>query len=1153
MTTKRMIGVEGSSKGFYILELFRSRKKLIIVTPNQKSLEILSQDLNTFLGEENVFELPGWDTLPFEQVSPDIEITSKRIITLQKISEFDSWVCITTPFALIQSTIPPHIVNSLKIKLSHNNTFDTDLIVSKLKKFGFREVTSVESLGEFSIKGSVLDFFSSTTSLPTRIEHHQGIIQRISSFSTETQRTITPIESITILPLTEFLPADEEGSFSLHEVLKKIKDRGRLLQTPPREIAKLMSAARLHSSFPACELLLPLFTKETSATYETLPDEAQILFDDERSITEEFEDLQVLVDERFETFIHDQYCIPEKESLYANATETIKHLKSKHIASFNIVSMLSDSSHAEEKKKVKTITHFSLSTKLRTKIGTGDALQPLKKTINEFRKQKYRVAFIVGNIERGEKLSKILLEIGFDVPILLGPLSIFINDDRNQIGISIGVIHNGFELPHEKLVFISEEEIFGERSLKKKRSTKVSLKKILNSLGNLNEGDFVVHSDHGIAKYRGLQNIDVDDHSGDFLILEYADSKLYLPVHNISRVQKFVSQEGQTPQLDKLSNPYKWIKTKQKVRESVAALAGDLIRLYALRSVSKGWRYEPWGADDEKFAEEFQYTETEDQGKAILDTIDDLSKDTPMDRLVCGDVGFGKTEVAIRAAYKALQHARQIAVLVPTTILVEQHKRSFQKRLEGYPFTVEAVSRFYSPKKNKEVIEKLKKGEIDVVIGTHRLLSKDIEFKDLGLLIIDEEHRFGVKQKERLKSYRTSVDVLTLTATPIPRTLHMSLLGIRDISVIATPPVDRRTIRTYVAENDEQLLKDAILRELKRGGQVFFVHNRIPTLPSVMAELLSLVPEARMEFAHGQMNETELENIMQRFIEGNIDVLLSTTIVESGIDIPNANTIIINNAGAFGLAQLYQLRGRVGRSTRQAYCYFLVPSNKRLNFDAQRRLQALQSLDDLGLGFQLAVRDLEIRGAGNLLGKEQSGSVLSVGYELYSQILKEAVLNLKGEELSLSEIIEPEIKLLGQACIPDFYIPDISERLLMYQRLASIASNDDAKDILLEIEDRFGVIPPPLRDYIDLMTLRSLLKNFGILKAEQTESKVNLSVSAKAPLSFDRITSVLKSYPDEISLSKNLVLSIKSKGDKILRPGEILAVCEEIFSKIKRD
>jgi transcription-repair coupling factor (superfamily II helicase) len=746
-------------------------------------------------------------------------------------------------------------------------------------------------------------------------------------------------------------------------------------------------------------------------------------------------------------------------------------------------------------------TLIELSTRMKTQVGSGSAFAPLKTFLNKWRQAGYSIALTVGSTSRAQRLQSILLDIGTDAPVLTTSGIDWARATRRAgVAIIVGHIANGFRLPTERISFLAENEIFGERSYRSGKAPRVSAKKLLSTLALLRENDYLVHIDYGVGVYRGLKHLTVDGVLGDFLHIEYSDSTLYLPAHQIGKIQKFVGAEGQQPIVDKLSST-RWARTKQKVRDSIVTLAGDLIRLYASRSVSKGWRFEPYGAEDERFADTFPYDETPDQRKAIEETINDLAREKPMDRLVCGDVGFGKTEVAIRAAFKCTQHARQVALLVPTTILVEQHKRNFIERFSGYPVKIGAVSRFYPAHENQKTLEQVASGELDIVIGTHRLLQHDVQFKDLGLLLIDEEHRFGVKQKERLRSYRANVDVLTLTATPIPRTLHMSLLNIRDISLIQTAPVDRRVVQTYVAERDDALIRDSILREIRRGGQAFYIHNRVQNIGLLAQRLSELVPEARFEFAHGQMTESTLERIMKRFVDREIDVLVATTIIESGLDVPNANTIIIDRADQFGLAQLYQLRGRVGRGKRQAYAYLIVPHLKTLSGEAHERLKVLQSLDTLGAGFNLAIRDLEIRGAGNLLGKEQSGSVLSVGFDMYCRILQEAVADLRGNEPLLEDTIDPEIRIIGvDAFIPETYVPDIGERLVLYQRLSNLRSDEEAFDIQSELEDRFGPYAIEVDNLMLIMRYRSLLRRHGIVKADVTPARASLSFSPIALL-----------------------------------------------------
>lgn len=1100
------------AKAWFIGELLRNSRRLLVITHDQKTREELTYDLETIVGDARPF--PSWELLPYEAISPSPDITASRISSLNSLS--GEFLVVTQASELLRKTIPLELIKNRSINLKIGESVSSD----SLESLGYTHTSLVSEVGQYGARGDVIDIFPVGYKNPVRLEGRDRIVS-IREFDPESQRSLNILESLRILRIRESLLPDSS----------LIPNLAKASEAPPSEEKDLLRKIDSGKFFEGCEWLSP----KHSTILEMLPKDTKILLLEKDKIYEALEEEENLIFERFNRMREEHRIVLEPSYLFSNVSKVKNLLKESE--SF-------DSLYT--KKAPKVLPQAELKIKTISKIGSGDVFLPLRSNIKEWREDlNHRMAFIVGTKERAERFKRILLNhVEIDSPILETTLVKWFNETKDPVAILIGSLKSGFILKDQGLSVISEEELFGERSFRQKKAKRVSLKKLLASLGNLSEGDYVVHTDSGIAKYEGIVHRSGDEYEGDFLVLRFADSKLFVPVHNVSKVQKFVAADGQIPQLDKLSNPYKWIKTKKKVRESVAVLAGDLIKLYAARSIAKGWRYDHIGALDDQFAESFPFDETPDQAKAIEESLNDLASDRPMDRLVCGDVGFGKTEVAIRAAYKVVQHRRQVAVLVPTTILVEQHKRSFEKRFGGYDITIEGVSRFSSPKKNKEVLGKLSNGDVDIIIGTHRLLSKDVSFKDLGLVIIDEEHRFGVKQKEKFKALKKSVDVLTLTATPIPRTLHMSLLDIKDISIIATPPADRRLIRTYIS--DDSIVEDAIQRELKRNGQVFFVHNKIPQLATFAHRIKEMFPEANVAFAHGQMNERDLERIMKQFLEREIDILISTTIVESGIDIPNANTIIISDAPNFGLAQLYQLRGRVGRSSRQAYCYFLVPRSKKLSIDAEKRLEALRSLDDLGLGFQLAVRDLEIRGAGNLLGKEQSGNVISVGFELYSQILKEAVANLKGEELELDELIEPEVRFLGSAYIPEDFIPDISERLILYQRLSGARSDDDFRELKEEISDRFGNLPREFQSYFDLMRCRALFKQKGILRAEQKETEILLTLSPRASFSMDKLEKVLS---DSISLSKNLILSIKTK--RALEPGEILGVCYQIFETIE--
>ncbi|MCL4131398.1 UNVERIFIED_CONTAM: hypothetical protein GTU68_021149 [Idotea baltica] len=691
----------------------------------------------------------------------------------------------------------------------------------------------------------------------------------------------------------------------------------------------------------------------------------------------------------------------------------------------------------------------------------------------------------------------------------------------------------------EKLLTLNEE---------KKRSNAAKpqqIKRVLNSLAKLAAGDFIVHVDYGVGSYKGLTQVTTNGRTGDFLELEYAEkAKLFLPVDQIGKIQKYSGSDGRQPALTKLGGKT-WEKAKAKVKQQVAELAGQLLSTMARRELAVAEPFPELDAEDRAFAEDFGYEETPDQATAIEAVLGDMVAPRPMDRLVCGDVGYGKTEVAFRAAFKAANSGKQVAILVPTTVLAKQHYLNFQTRFENTAVSVASLNRLNTPAENKEILRRLKLGMVDVVIGTHRVIQKDVEFADIGLVIIDEEHRFGVAAKERFKRMRSSADILALSATPIPRTLNMSLVGIRDLSLIETAPSNRQVIRTYVAEYDESLVREAIVRELSRSGQVYFIFNRVEGIELITHELRELVPEARIEFAHGQMKGKQLDSIMQRFVDREIDVLVSTTIVESGLDIANANTMIIRKAESFGLAELYQLRGRVGRSEKRAYAYLLVSNPGKLKAEAKKRLEVLRSLDDLGVGFRLALEDMEIRGAGNLLGKDQSGHVNQLGYELYAKILKDAVEQLRRQSLTDAERaddipqIDPDIKIGFPNHIPPLYVPDVGERLVIYQRLIDIADPTEIFDIAEELQDRFGAFPEELEFLLQFMRLRALAKSKGITSIRLSEEALLVSFHAEVSLDTEKLLTLIEEDREVLKVSPSKTISLRLRDAAIESPEEV--------------
>lgn len=1139
---KKVIGLHGSACGWYISSLLAECPRAVIVCKDRRAADELVDDLHFYAGPGSGSLFPSWETLPMELVSPGTDVSAVRLRAIAAITRGDPFVLVTSAEALVQKLVAIEALEAHSRVLSLNAEASREGLVSSLMDAGFSPARNVAEVGEFSAKGLVVDFFPSTSPYPVRVELRDGAIVRMQLFSPESQRALSDIPQAEILPVRELaLPLWHSQHREL--VVNRLKERASATGAPPREVEKVLQALEQREEYPGLELLQYLAAPTPLPTLlDILPEDTRIITVDGHQAFRAIEEFCESCRERSARLEEEQLLIPCAADVYDDEETICKKLMSRAAVE---LSGVHDAAPDERVENVRSESTTDLATRMRSAVGSGSAFQPLKEYLDAWRNKGFSIAFSVGSTSRAKRLQDILLDIGTDAPILTTHAQGWIQAPRRAaVTIIVGHLSSGCRLPNAKLCFVSENEVFSERSYRSSSVPKLSAKRLLSALSLLKEGDYIVHIDYGIGVYHGLRHVTVEGVLGDFLQIEYSDSRLYLPAHQIGKIQKFVATEGQQPHVDKLGST-RWFRTKKKIRDSIVTLAGDLIRLYASRSVAKGWRFEPEGAEDERFADSFPFDETPDQRKAISETLTDLATDKAMDRLVCGDVGFGKTEVAIRAAFKCAQHARQVAVLVPTTILVEQHKKSFIDRFAGYPAKIAAVSRFYSAAENQKTLDAVASGDVDIVIGTHRLLQHDVQFKDLGLLIIDEEHRFGVKQKERLRSYRANVDVLTLTATPIPRTLHMSLLNIRDISLIQTPPVDRRAVHTYVAERDDALVRDTILREVRRGGQVFFIHNRVQNIALVTSHLAELVPEARFEFAHGQMTETSLEPIMRRFLNKEIDVLVTTTIIESGLDVPNANTMIIDRADQFGLAQLYQLRGRVGRSKRQAYAYMLVPHLRSLTGEAHERLKVLQSLDSLGAGFNVAIRDLEIRGAGNLLGKEQSGNVLSVGFDMYCRILQEAVADLKGDEPLLEDIVDPDVRIVGvDAFIPESYVPDIGERLVLYQRLSNIRDDAEAFDLQREIEDRFGPGSEEVDNLFLLMRYRGLLRSYGIVKSEVTPHKTSLTFSPLAllrdghkPTSNTRVDglkalNLVQKHPHEYRFGRGNTLSILLKAEK---------------------
>ena len=1093
-------GLEGSSPAYLLSRLIpASGAPLLVLTPDQDAADELLGELRYFCAEpETIFSFPSWDVTPFEQASPHPDVIGERLNALLRLMDGRARAVVLPVSCALQRVIPRHTLGEVCQYLVTGEELEREGLVAKLVKLGYSHVPMVEDRGSFSVRGGILDIFPPDLTRPVRIEFFGDLVETMRLFDPLTQRSLEPIAELVLLPSREVILSDQV----LKEFAPRLKRRCDHLGIGADRRRELLEQLQHAIYPPGIDFLQPMFHPdlETLLDYagpgaiRVLVDPAALAhageyFAAELSQAAARAELRDLVTcEAGDLYLS----YPELEQLLAGGPRLM-------------LPRLAIEGEGGELLRLQTEGNADLKLELGPE---GDrVLAPLTERIRSWMDQGFRVLVPCHQPGQARRLYELLSHYRLPLEILEERFPQALSRPPGQVEVLIGEISRGFRLEAERLVVIAEEEIFGKR-VKRRGLSEARKQQLLTSLAELKPGDHMVHIDFGVALYRGLQHLSLTGIEGDFLLLEYAGGdKLYLPVDRINLVQRYVGAEGIEPKLDRLGGAG-WEKAKAKARAEVQEMAAELLKIHAAREVQEGHRFSP--ADDmyREFEASFAFEETPDQAAAIDQVIADMESPRPMDRLVCGDVGYGKTEVAMRAAFKAAMDGKQVAILVPTTVLAQQHAESFQGRLKDYPVRVEMLSRFRTPLQQKEILAGVKRGEVDIVIGTHRLLQKDVVFKDLGLLIVDEEQRFGVAHKERLKQFRAVVDILTLTATPIPRTLYMSLMGIRDLSIIDTPPVDRLAIKTFVSRASDELIREAVLRELRRGGQIFFVHNRVQSIGAMEEELKRIVPEARIVVGHGQMPEKDLERVMLSFMHGEANLLLCTTIIESGLDIPTANTLIVNRADTFGLSQLYQLRGRVGRSKTRAYAYLLIPGEGSISPDARERLKIIQELTELGAGFRIATHDLEIRGAGDLLGARQSGDIVAVGYELYAELLDEAVRTLKGE--ALPERVEPEIKLKVPAFIPEDYVPNPNQRLMIYKKLTQPADEAEIDDIRAELVDRFGALPMAAIYLLEVMRIRVLLKKLLVKEIELAGSDLVLWFHERTPVSPDSITALLR-------------------------------------------
>jgi transcription-repair coupling factor (superfamily II helicase) len=1099
-----LAGLTGSAPAYLLSRLLHEIKHpFLVITKDPESAEQLWQELIFYAGENTeVLYFPAWETSPFEQASPHADITGRRLYALFRLMEGKVRAVVAPLTAVLQKVLPQSLLGNVSQYLVAGEEVEREAFLAKLVRLGYANVPLVEDRGTFSTRGGIIDIFPPDLPAPVRIDFFGDFIDTIRYFDPLTQRSLKPLDELIVLPSREVILSEEV----LQEFIPLLKSRCDLLEisaTRRRDLVEQLNSAIYP---PGIEYLQPLFHPglETIFTYMGV-DLVTVLTDPEGITTagEKFARELVVAEENGR----------EKDLIVCDGADlflSMEEVGQRFERGRRIEIPYLELTGKDGGETIRFTASDNTDLRLAISPDSEGVLRPLVEQLSAWIEEQRRVILVCHQKSQAERLHELLSH--YELPLAVSerdfPAELGRRDRR--VDILTGDISRGFRLSEEKLAVITEEEIFGPR-IKRRGLSEARKKQILTSLAELRPGDCMVHLDFGVGIYRGLQHLKLGEVEGDFLHLEYAGGdKLYLPVDRINLVQRYVGAEGVEPRVDRLGG-VAWEKAKARARESVQEMAEELLRIYAAREVTDGFAFSPPDDMYREFEASFAFEETPDQLSAIEDVLADMENKRPMDRLVCGDVGYGKTEVAMRAAFKAVMDGKQVTVLVPTTILAQQHLETFTERFKAYPVKVEAISRFRTSKEQKAILNGVKNGEIDIVIGTHRLLQKDVSFKELGLIIVDEEQRFGVAHKERLKQYRSTVDIITLTATPIPRTLYMSLMGIRDLSIIDTPPVDRLVIKSFVARFSDELIREAALRELRRGGQLFFVHNRVQSIAAMAEHLRRIVPEARIAVAHGQMEEKELEQVMLGFMHGATNLLLSTTIIESGLDIPSANTLIVNRADSFGLAQLYQLRGRVGRAKQRAYAYFLIPGEGAISAEARERLKILQEISELGAGFRIATHDLEIRGAGDLLGARQSGNIVAVGFELYTELLEEAVSSLKGEERV--ERVEPEIKLRIPAFIPEDYVPDPNQRLVIYKKLTQSASPEEITDIQEELTDRFGKLPTAASYLLEVMRLRIRLKLLLIKEVEFDGRRIVVAFHRATPVSPDRIIELIRRDP----------------------------------------
>ncbi len=1108
-TPVSVTGCVDSQKCHFVASLFDGYRIRAIITYNDLRAREICEDLKLFGANPRIY--PSKDLIFYQADIKGNAIVKERAAAIKEMLSGRPVTIVMSIDAALDKILPLEKVKNATIRIAQGETLDPTELERKLVALGYERQSMVSAPGEFAVRGGIMDIFPLNDENPARIELFGDEVDCVKSFDADSQRSIENLEELIIFPAAEYILTDDE----MQEGFARIREEEKVREASLRKEMKNEEAHRLKK---ACEeaieaieysrgaasvdAFVTSFYDETVSFIDYFGPEDLVVFDEPIRLEEKGEASLTEFRESMIGRLEGGYILPSRADVIYDYKKIIAKGQSKRLLLISTLDMGSAGLKVKER--------FSVTTKNVNAYVSG--IDMLVKDLGNYKEKKYKVIIVTGSSSRGRRLAEGLEEYG---------ITAVFTEDRNrsilpgEIVIMYGALHKGFEYPLQKTAVLVEGDTFGAVR-KKHRKRSADAGNAIHSLHELTYGDYIVHERNGLGIYRGIEKRENDKTEQDYIKIEYGDGELYIPATNLESIQKYASADAdKKPRISKV-NSNEWRKTKERVKKAVADIAEQLVNLYAIRSSRPGFRFGKDTVWQREFEELFPYEETDDQLKAIEDTKNDMESERIMDRLICGDVGYGKTEVALRAAFKAVQDGKQVVVLVPTTILAQQHYNTFSSRLVNYPVTVDMLSRFRTPAQQKATLKGLADGSVDIVVGTHRVLSKDVTFKNLGLLVVDEEQRFGVTHKEKIKELKKDVDVLTLTATPIPRTLHMSLAGIREMSVLEEPPVDRLPIQTFVMEHNDEIIREAINREIARGGQVYYVSNRVNGIEEKAALVERLVPEANVAFAHGQMSERELEKIMYAFISGEIDVLVATTIIETGLDISNVNTMIIDDADKMGLSQLYQLRGRVGRSSRTAYAFLMYKRGQALKEIAEKRLQAIREFSDLGSGFKIAMRDLEIRGAGNVLGAEQSGHMEEVGYDLYCKLLDNAIKHAKGEEVA-SDDFETMIKLPIDAYIPSDYIKNETQKLDMYKRIAMIETDEEKLDVIDELTDRYGEVPEAVNSLLAVAQIKArchrvYITAVSMMPTVSSEIKLRLAMYNEAPLKTELLDEFINKH-----------------------------------------